>query len=549
MSDGTTFIDATSIIDATADTTAIIIIDSTSTDAENLSATVAYGLVNDFNGFMGPIGAKCDQLGGQMDRIKDQISGIGQNYTPGGVFNNGVANGLNEAYNSSKWAQAKDVVSKAQDIMNKCSFFKEMAPEMPKYDDPFKQIKSLGKAAAEKAEAAADAAIDKIKNSSGYQFLEAQIGKSIAAITNTGRAVYDKVEEAVEDVEAAISPVIEYGKSAISQTQTALSSATKELAKMDKLIDCLSSIGGPDFSPQLDEMMDQMNCYYDKLGVFDDPKLPNFGEFDVDNYINSIGSVHPEAAQNIKKSINMYSKAKNNAEGAIAKATDISKKSKSVTAPGASATSAAAKAEDISNKSKTVQVIPGIPGKTEDKTVEVPEPAPIEEPPPTEPPLPPIPKVPLSKYITSKKFTVDPGNVYYDFADPDYAQEGMFLSMCYSLIQGVSIEEPDTAPSIEMEFRIKRTIALNEGRFIGERDAYYYWFSIVSDISLYFQHADTKEYITGSSTQPIASSSPKSLEKVDADDSPILEDIVIQCIKNGIEYIGDFSASDFEGKL
>jgi hypothetical protein len=467
--------DSTAFIDATADSTTIIIIDSTTSDVENFTATVATGLVSDFNGFMGPLGAKCDQLGGQFDSIKDQISGIGNNYTPGGAFDSGVANGLNGAYNSSRWAQGKDALDMAKNVLDKCSFFKEMAPAFPKYGDPFKQIKSLAKSAGDKAEAAADAAIDKIKNSSGYQFLEASIGKSIAAISNTGQAVFDKVEGAVEDVESAISPVIEYGKSAISKTQTALSSATKELAKMDKLIDCLTAVGGPDFSPQLDEMMDQMNCYYDKLGVFDDPLLPNFGEFNVDQYLSTIGSLDPQAATNIKKSINMYSKARNNALGSILKVSDIAKKADSVTDVTATAEPIAQKTEAIATNTKGTQTIPGIPGKTETKTVDLPAPVPVGEPPLPDPPNTVEPKIPYTTWVKESKVLLGEGvkASAYEKYDPGYAQFPIYLAAAYGAIVDMEYEEPDEIPNIKMEAWIdKISFGYDPGKDWLGRDEY-----------------------------------------------------------------------------
>ena len=435
--------------DATSyDGTAIIIIDSTTSDSENFTAAVAYGLTSDFDSIMGPLGIKCNSIGGQMDQIKDQISGIGNNHTPGGVMDNAVANGLNGAYNSSKWAQGKDAINMAKKVLDDCDFFKANSDKFPKYGDPLKQIKSLASAVVSTAFDAVEGALDLIKESSGYQLIEAGIGKSIAAITNTGRAVYDVVEGAVTDVASAISPLIEYGKAAVSQTATLLSGATKELAGMDSLIDCLTAIGGPDFAPQIDEMMDQMNCYYDRLGVFDDPLLPNFGEFDVDNYLSGIGTLNPQAATNIKKAINMYSKAENNAQGSIAKAVDIGKSAKSATDPSATTNSIAQKKDSIATKTVATQVIPAIPGKSEEKTVELPPPEPVGPYVPPDPPVPAEEKVPVSMFIKETKFDFGTASAEadYDKYDPGHKSFNQYLSDTHSLFASLKIYEPDNAP-------------------------------------------------------------------------------------------------------
>ncbi len=96
--------DSTAVIDATSDTTAIIIIDSTASNVENMTATVANSLVEDFAAGMGPIAFKCDKLAGQTNGIRDLISGM----TPSkpDFLDMLLANAMNAAYQSSAWATA-----------------------------------------------------------------------------------------------------------------------------------------------------------------------------------------------------------------------------------------------------------------------------------------------------------------------------------------------------------------------------------------------------------------------------------------------------------
>ena len=452
------------VFDSTSDTTAIIIIDSTSSDAVNFNATVAFGLVSDFDTVMGPLALKCKTLTSQMDGIKDQISGIGSGYTPGGVMNNAIANGVNAANHSSKWAQGADAINMAKNIMNKCPFFKEAADQFPKYGDPFKHIKSMASSASKQAIAALDKVLDDLKAATGYDMIEAQIGKQLAALTNTGRAVYDKVQKDVGDVAEAISPLIEYGKSAISQTKTALSAVTKELGKMDKLINCLTAVGGPDFADQVDAMNDTLNCYYTNLGIFDDPTLPNFGEFNLDQYLNTIGTLHPTAATNIKKSVNMYSKARNNAEGAIAKTSDIGKKSKSVIGPSAKSDPISKKKDYIAGKTKTTYTVPAIPGKTKVKTVEAPTPVPVGPPELPDPPVPAEPKVPITIWISESevKFSNEEIETTYDYFDPNHAHFNEYLSDAISVLNTLEIVKPDQTPDLKMVVQLNSAVLEHE---------------------------------------------------------------------------------------
>lgn len=446
--------------DSTGDMTAIIIIDSTTSDDEYFATAVSNSMVSDFGVAMGPLSSKCNSIGGQFDSIRDQISDIGANATPSGYFNNAVVNGLNESYKSSGWAQKPEAVNKSKGVLDKCPYFKNNAAQNPKYSDPYKHIKSLGSAAAETAEKAIDDVLDSLKSSTGYQYLEATIGKQIAAIASTGRTLYDKVEPFVSDIDEAISPVIEYGKGAVNVMKTELSAATKELANMDQLINCLDSVGGSSFATQVDEMNDQMNCYYDKLGVFSDPALPNFGEFDVDSFLGGIGSLDTDTSNNIKKSINMFSKSKANAQGAISKVSELGEVTPSALSPAAGdPASISQKKTEITSKVKTTYTIPGIPGKTETKTVDAPAPVPVGPPEPVDPPPPVQGKVAYTTFIKQTEFVSDSSG--YDEVDPNHAQSNVYISAAYKTITA-EFEEPETLPKIKLTSTVVGIAFANE---------------------------------------------------------------------------------------
>ena len=242
--------------DSTGDATAIIIIDSTSSDAQNLAATVANSLVGDFASSMGPISAKCDKLSGQTNRIKDTISGMSPSSTS--LLDQLLANALNAAYQSSAWSMAGGASDAIKGVLDQCDYFKDVADKVGKYAEVPKFIKSLASAASEKAEQAIDAIADKFGGASNFP--ELGIGKALADMASTGRAVYDRVEKELENVADALSPVIESGKSAINAMQTELAGAAKELGKLDKLINCLTAIGGSDYSGAVDDMIDELDC-------------------------------------------------------------------------------------------------------------------------------------------------------------------------------------------------------------------------------------------------------------------------------------------------
>lgn len=443
--------DSTSVIDATA----IIIIDSTATDAQNLSATVANSLVGDFASSMGPIAAKCDKLAAQKNSISDGISGMIP--TPTSLLDQVLANGLNAAYQSSAWAMASEASAGIKSALEKCDYFKEAADKASKYGDPSKFLKSLASAAVGKAGQAIDAIIDKFKlDIPGSTFPELGIGKALSDMADTGRAVYDKVQTQLEDVTEALSPIIEYGKAAINTAQNELSAASKELGKLDKLVQCLDNIGGSDYAGAIDEMNDQLNCYYDKLGTFSDSALPNFGEFDFESYLGGIGAIagNPSAINNIKKAVNLYSKAKNNAEGAISKASDLGIKTPSALDPSGASKKITQKIEYAESASKTSYTVPGIPGKTETKTVTLPPPTPVSTPPIAQgdPPDPEPGKVAYANFIKETAFTSDDA-LYYTY-DPGSAKQGQYLSDAYALINSKSVEEPSSPPPIKLAVEI-----------------------------------------------------------------------------------------------
>ena len=444
--------------DSTSDSTAIIVIDSTDatsiTVISDIDATVANSLVTDFAASMGPIAAKCDKLAGQTDAIRDQISAM----TPSGtsLLDQLLEKGLNAAYGSSAWAMASEASEAIKNTLAKCEYFQDAADKASKYADPSKFLKSLAGAAVKHGQDA----IKKIADSFGGEdnFPELGIGKALNEIAGTGRAIYDKASETLEDAAEAISPVIEYGKTAINAAQNELAAAAKELGKLDKLVNCLAGIGGPDYAPAIDEMIDQLDCYYDKLGVFSDSALPNFGEFDFETYLGSIGAIagDPQVIDNIKKGVNLYSKAQKNAEGAIAKASDLGLKVPSALQPGSTKKTIVQKQEYVTENSATSQTIPGIPGKTETRTVTKPAPEPVAKPAVAQgdPPDPEPGKVAYVNYVKENEFLIGPGGLDYLDWDPGKAWAGDFLSAAFALVQKISVEEPDTPPTIKMEVEI-----------------------------------------------------------------------------------------------
>ena len=140
--------DSTAVIDATSDTTAIIIIDSTASNVENMTATVANSLVEDFAAGMGPIAFKCDKLAGQTNGIRDLISGM----TPSkpDFLDMLLANAMNAAYQSSAWATAAGAADAIKGVLDRCEYFQEAADKVAKYADPSKFIAGLAKSAAKK---------------------------------------------------------------------------------------------------------------------------------------------------------------------------------------------------------------------------------------------------------------------------------------------------------------------------------------------------------------------------------------------------------------
>jgi len=419
----------------------------------DIEATVANSLVGDFATSMGPITAKCDSLAGQTNRIKDTISGMTPSSTS--TLDDLLEQSMDAAYKSSAWAMAADASSQIEDMLGRCDFFAEAAEKAAKYADPSKFLKSLGKAATEKADQAIDAIADQFGGIGNFP--ELGIGKALSDMASTGRAVYDKVSESLESVGEATSSVIEYGKAAINTMQTELAGAAKELGNMDKLINCLTAIGGSDYAPAVDDMIDKMDCYYDKLGVFSDPALANFGEFDVESYLGGIGAIDQQTADNIKKGMNLYSKTRANSEGAIAKASDLGVKTPSALDPSAQADSIKKKTEYAESASKTSYEVPGIPGKTETKTVTIPTPDPVTPPPILEG-VPPIPenKVAYTTFVkeTEVIFGPDPEQERYELYDPGHASFNQYISDAYSTISKIQVTEPTTPPRIQIKVAI-----------------------------------------------------------------------------------------------
>jgi hypothetical protein len=535
MSDSTSF-----------DTTAIIIIDSTATDAQNLQATVANALVEDYASTMGPISIKCDSLAGQTESIKDRISGMTPSNTS--IFDDLLANAMNASFQSSAWAMISGAVDGVKDILDQCDYFKDVANEIAKYADPSKYIKTLAKAAAEKAEQAIDAIADKFGGAGNFP--ELGIGKDLAAIAATGRQVYDRAQKELENIGDALSPIIEYGKSAVNAMETALSAAAKQLAKLDKLVNCLTAIGGPDYADVIDGMIEELDCYYDKLGVFSDPSLPNFGEFDFESYLGSIGSIsgNTEVTNNIKKGINLYSKSRANAEGAIAKLSDLGTEAASALDPASTSDSIEKKKEYISEVSKTSYSIPGLPGKTEDRIVTIPEPEPITPPPISsgEPPDPDPGTVPYSTFITETEFLVD--HPIYDLCDPTHGKGNQYLTLGYQSFSHIKVEEPDSSPNIRYELEVLLIKLVERNKYADEtKTDVIHTVTAVVAARILLSNQTTNRFALGSST-----GSSYADKWYTEDELPISQSAICSAVNKGIRdaILGiRFSESDVNATL
>ena len=165
----------------------------------------------------------------------------------------------------------------------------------------------------------------------------------------------------------------------------------------------------------------------------------------------------------------MYTKSKTNAEGSIAKLKDMGLK----TSPTVSEKTIAEKMEQIKTTSKTTQTIPGIPGKTEDKVVEVPEPKPLPSIlPPDPPPDPPPDRIAFSQWIQESEYKVTDSDMHK--VDPNKTKEPEFLTAVYEKINNFSYKEPSNPPDIKMTLNISFLFKQWLSKTTEEGDLVYY---------------------------------------------------------------------------
>ena len=203
--------------------------------------------------------------------------------------------------------------------------------------------------------------------------------------------------------------------------------------------------------------------------MFSDPQESGFGEFNVGGFLDDISALDGTGKSNIKKAFNMYTKSKTNAEGSIAKLKDMGLK----TSPTVSEKTIAEKMEQIKTTSKTTQTIPGIPGKTEDKVVEVPEPKPLPSIlPPDPPPDPPPDRIAFSQWIQESEYKVTDSDMHT--VDPNKTKEPEFLTAVYEKINNFSYKEPSNPPDIKMTLNISFLFKQWLSKTTEEGDLVYY---------------------------------------------------------------------------
>lgn len=425
-----------------ADSTATIIVDATSWDyiasdttgVSAVQAATANTLVNDFSDSSEPLLTQATAIFEELEDIKNLISGYSpSDYTPDALLDTLTQQSLDASFKSSAWLTASDSIQDIQAVKQECNVLGELS----KYADTGSFIDSMKGGVLKDAMDAIGGVADQFKlDFPSLSLPEFEIGKRLSDLVNTGRSLYDDVATSFSE---AVSDVIEHGKGGLAKAVAAISkqgaavdgaieaieggltSMAEPMRILDGMINCVDSIGGGPFADKTDQMIDRANDIYDKTGVESDPNSPNFGEFDEATFFNSIGGLTPDQQSKLKKGLNTYNKAANNATGVVDKAKATAETSKEWE-KSTSSLSSAGKKESTERKSnyvtENVKVevdVPAIPGGSPSTIT----PAPTPVAPPTPPSLPAATSgTPYRDLIVSYEVTLQAGSNYLDY-DPN----------------------------------------------------------------------------------------------------------------------------------
>jgi hypothetical protein len=429
--------------DSTADSTAIIIIDATSWDyiasdttgVSAVQAATANTLINDFSDSSEPLLTQATAIFEELEDIKNLISGYSpSDYTPDALLDTLTQQSLDASFKSSAWLTASDNIQQIQAVKQECNVLGELS----KYADTGSFIDSMKGGVLKDAMDAIGGVADQFKlDFPSLSLPEFEIGKRLSDLVNTGRSLYDDVATSFSE---AVSDVIEHGKGGLAKATAAinkqggavdgaieaieggLTSMAEPMRILDGMINCVDSVGGGPFAGKTDQMIDRANDIYDKTGVVSDPNSPNFGEFDEATFFNSIGGLTPDQQSKLKKGLNTYNKASNNAVGVVEKAkatAETSKeweKSTSSLFGGGNKESTERKSNYVTDNVKVEVDVPAIPGGSPASTI-TPTPKPVA--PPTPPPLPAATSgTSYRDLIVSYEVVVQDGSNYLDY-DPE----------------------------------------------------------------------------------------------------------------------------------
>lgn len=452
--------------DSTADSTAIIIVDATSWDyiapdatgVTNVEAAAANMLVNDFSDTSEPMLSQATTIFNQLEGIKNLISGYSpSDYTPDALLNTLTQQSLNAAFESSAWLASKDGLVAIQNIQNNCEVMKEVG----KYVDASSMIDSMkGGILGDAMDAIGNVTSQFKIDFPSLSLPEFEIGKQLSDLINTGRSAFDSIKTSTE---SAVSDVIAHGKGGLAKAQAAInkagaavdgaieviesgiSSLAPGLKILDGLINCTDAIGGAAYAGKADQMIDRANDIFNKAGVESDPTSPNFGEFDENSFLDSIGGLTPSQKSGILKGTNTYMQATNNALLVADKAQQSAKtaqeweKSTSSLQGGGNKESTAQKSNYVSDNVKVEVKVPAIPGgakaKTETPTT-IPTPVPS-----TAAPTPAAPKIiPFTNLIDHIRIEIDAEH-QYNFFDPNHLEYPDYKNLCMNHLPPGGVEE------------------------------------------------------------------------------------------------------------
>jgi len=556
--------DSTCLIDATA------VVTITPVEAAAVSA-----LVSDFNKGIGLLLTQAKATNTKYTNLKNRISLISPgDFTPPDIMDTVTQASLNKAYQSSAWLTANDAANKIQAVKQKCSHLSELGT-----GQLFEKMKG---GVIEKALKDLQDEIEKYKLSTGLSFPEFDIGLDLSDLVNKGYAAYEAVENTVS---GAVDPMLESGKGGMAQAialgkqnggavdegrkpvRQGLAVLVEPLRKLDQIIDCVDGIAGVEAVGKTDQMIDALNDVYDKTGVYSDPNLPNFGEFDPDKFFAGIPGITPDQKNNILKTTNTMDKAKNNAAKAVDKAKaaatpNVVEKSVSSLAGGITQ-KLPIKKQDVKRKAKVefetppVPAIPASPGR----------PAQPAQPAKTETPTPPtVPVVELSEpekpqpeviyykvLVKDVDVTNESSMTEYLSWDPDKAGYPRIKNSLIDMIPFGGYTSIENPPNISMRFTVN---SISWEKVQGDNfddGGISYATKATANVTVWvFKEGSTKESGVsrqGSGTIFGASNRPDEWKAPTAKNLMVIAPNVVGVAMRTIKRENPFTESDFEGVL